>query len=71
MSLSLCLIQGEQGAQGVIGPRGVPGEGFPGAKVGFIFVNVRLEFKYFPFQLVMICLSMCLRVIEAPLGREG
>lgn len=29
----MCLIQGEQGSQGVTGPRGLPGEGFPGAKV--------------------------------------
>lgn len=27
------LFQGEQGPQGVLGPRGLPGEGFPGAKV--------------------------------------
>lgn len=32
-SYSMCLIQGEQGSQGVMGPRGQPGEGFPGAKV--------------------------------------
>lgn len=31
------LIQGEQGPQGVTGPRGLPGEGFPGAKVSRCF----------------------------------
>lgn len=29
----LMVFQGEQGSQGVTGPRGLPGEGFPGAKV--------------------------------------
>lgn len=39
------VFQGEQGPQGVLGPRGLPGEGFPGPKVsqhrvsdtGFVF----------------------------------
>lgn len=39
------LFQGEQGPQGVLGPRGLPGEGFSGAKVsdrpqGFRFRGV-------------------------------
>lgn len=32
-TLILLLFQGELGAQGLVGPRGPPGEGLPGAKV--------------------------------------
>lgn len=53
------VVQGELGAQGLVGPRGPPGEGLPGSKVSLTLSHVEIVKKkgVIHFQNVSVFLS--------------